>query len=177
MNVVVGSLNPIKYAAAESVLKPLHPEIKLTGIAVPSGIDDQPWSDEETRQGALNRARAAQAATGADLGIGLEGGLTRTELGIMTCAWCAVVSADGMVGIGGGAHMMLPEAAQAMLANGLELGAVMDHLSGQHNTKHAAGAIGILTDGLETRQTAYAHILRLALAPFRSAAYFVENLS
>lgn len=175
MHVAVGSLNPVKHAAAESVLQPLFPAIKITGIAVPSGIDDQPWTDEETRRGALNRAQAARSATGADLGIGLEGGLVRTELGVMTCAWCAVVSANGIVGIGGGAHMMLPESAQTLLANGLELGAVMDELSGMHNTKHANGAIGILTDGLETRQTAYAHILRLALAPFRSSAYFGEK--
>ncbi len=50
----------------------------------------------------------------------------------------------------------------------------MDALTGLHNTKHAQGAIGILTDGLETRKSAYAHILRLALAPFRKAELYGE---
>jgi non-canonical (house-cleaning) NTP pyrophosphatase len=90
----------------------------------------------------------------------------------MTCAWCAVVAQDGRFGVGGGAHMMLPSASEALLTEGHELGNVMDRLTGQHNTKHADGAIGILTDGLESRQTAYAHILRLALAPFRQAAFY-----
>ena len=39
-----------------------------------SGVSPQPFSDEETIQGAINRARAAVKETGADIGIGLEGG-------------------------------------------------------------------------------------------------------
>lgn len=174
LRVAVGSLNPVKQEAVRSVLEPLCAALTITGVAVPSGVAVQPWGDAETRAGALNRARAACQIAGADYGIGLEGGLVQTELGVLTCAWCAVVAADGRIGVGGGAHMMLPAAAQRLLAAGLELGAVMDRLTGLHNTKHADGAIGILTGGLETRETAYAHILRLALAPFRSALYFME---
>ncbi|MBN2471794.1 MAG: inosine/xanthosine triphosphatase [Anaerolineae bacterium] len=177
LRVAVGSLNPVKHEAVRAVLEPLLETLTITGVNVPSGVADQPWGDAETRKGALNRARAACQAGAADLGIGLEGGLIDTELGLMTCAWCAVVAADGRVGMGGGAHMMLPPQARRLLDEGLELGAVMDSLTGLHNTKHADGAIGILTAGLETRETAYAHILRLALAPFRSAAYFMEPLS
>ncbi len=174
LHIAVGSLNPVKQEAVRAVMEPLCAALTITGIAVPSGVADQPWGDAETRTGAQNRARAACQAAGADFGIGLEGGLVQTELGVMTCAWCAVVAADGRIGVGGGAHMMLPAAAQRLLDDGLELGAVMDRLTGLHNTKHADGAIGILTAGLETRETAYAHILRLALAPFRSAPYFME---
>lgn len=177
MHVAVGSLNPVKHEAVRDVLAPLFEALTITGIAVPSGVADQPWGDEETRAGALNRARAAQLTTGADLGIGLEGGLIRTEVGAMTCAWCAIVAADGRIGIGGGAHMMLPALAQYLLAKGMELGVVMDRISGLQDTKHNAGAIGILTAGLETRESAYAHILRLALAPFRSEPYFMEHHS
>jgi inosine/xanthosine triphosphatase len=144
-------------------------------VAVPSGIPDQPWGDAETRQGALNRARAALASQAADLAVGFEGGLIRTELGLMTCAWCAVIGADGQCGVGGGSHMLLPPAAADLLDQGLELGVVMDRLTGQHNIKHGPGAIGVLTAGLENRSSAYAHILRLALAPLRSPAFYEEQ--
>ena len=70
---------------------------------------------------------------------------------------------------------MLPPAATARLESGEELGAVMDALTGQRHTKHHLGAIGILTDGLESRQSAYAQILRLALAPFRRPAWFERS--
>ncbi|MBN1963005.1 MAG: DUF84 family protein [Anaerolineae bacterium] len=172
MRIAVGSLNPVKKQAAADVLAPLFPGAEWLAVDVPSGVSVQPWSDEETRTGAINRAHAALTQTHADLAVGLEGGLTRTTSGLMTCAWCAVLAADGRLGIGGGAHTLLPPAAADRLARGEELGTVMDWLSGQHNSKHGDGAIGILTDGLESRRSAYAHILRLALAPFRRPELF-----
>jgi len=175
MHVTVGSLNPVKRQAAETVLSGLFPDAIFAALEVPSGVPDQPWSDVETRTGALNLARAALQQSRADLAVGFEGGLIRTELGIMTCAWCAVVAADGRFGVGGGSHVMLPPSASIQLEQGIELGIVMDNITGQSNTKHAQGAIGILTGGLESRESAYAHILRLALAPFRSAEYFRET--
>lgn len=174
MIIAIGSNNPVKQAAARDVFLPLYADATFIGAEVPSGIPDQPWGDAQTRQGAINRARAAQAQFGADVAVGFEGGLIRTELGIMTCAWAAIYANDGTLGIGGGAHMMLPSGAAKLLEEGLELGAVMDKLTGQHNTKHASGAIGLMTDDLETRTSAYAHILRLALAPFRSPQFFED---
>ncbi len=175
MRIAVGSLNPVKRQAAESVLKPLFTGAAFIVLDVPSGVPAQPWGDAETRTGAINRARTALSQSGADLAVGLEGGLIRTENGLMTCAWCAVAAPDGRIGVGGGAHTMLPPAAAERLERGEELGAVMDALTGIANTKHHQGAIGILTDGLETRQTAYAHILRLSLAPFRSEPLFRQQ--
>lgn len=167
MHIVIGSLNPVKRQAAEAVLAPLYPGASFAALDVPSGVPVQPWGDAQTRTGAINRARAALAQAGADLAVGLEGGLVRTELGLMTCAWAAVAGSDGRIGVGGGSHVLLPASAVESLEAGQELGAVMDALTGERNTKHGLGAIGILTDGLESRETAYAHIVRLALAPFR----------
>ncbi len=175
MLIAIGSLNPVKIQAAEQVLQPLFPHAELRPVEAPSGIPDQPWGETETRTGAINRARAARAACDADMAVGFEGGLIRTELGLMTCAWCAVATADGRLGVGGGSHMLLPPALESLLAEGQELGAAMDSLTGQRNTKHHLGAIGILTGGLEDRSSAYAHLLRLALAPFRSPDLFEEG--
>jgi inosine/xanthosine triphosphatase len=167
MRIAIGSLNPVKREAAEAALTPLFPAATFLALDVPSGIPAQPWGDEQTRNGALNRARAAMQQTGADWAVGLEGGLKQTDVGLMTCAWAAVVSADGRQGVGGGANMLIPPALTASLAPGQELGPVMDELTGEHNTNQALGAIGFLTDGLETRQSAFVHVLHLALAPFR----------
>jgi inosine/xanthosine triphosphatase len=49
-----------------------------------------------------------------------------------------------------------------------ELGVGMDRLTGERNTKHGKGAVGILTRGLVDRQEAYEVILTYALAPFLS---------
>ncbi|GAB4572092.1 MAG: inosine/xanthosine triphosphatase [Anaerolineae bacterium] len=177
MKIAIGSLNPVKLAAAESVLQQLYPEAHFEAVGVASGVSAQPKGDQETRTGAVNRARAARQKTAADLAIGLEGGLIETEFGLMTSAWCAVVDSEGRLGIGGGAHMMLPPQTEVWLRAGMELGEAMDRLTGLHNTKHDNGAIGILTAGLETRTSAYAHILHLALAPFRSPYFRQERES
>lgn len=165
MRVAVGSSNPVKVAAARAVFSRLDPEVEILERPVPSGVPEQPWGSEQTRTGAVNRARAALGED-ADFGVGFEGGLDDTELGVMTCAWCAVVDRDAECGVGGGVHALLPPLVQEALRAGGELGPAMDHLTGEHNTKQGAGAVGVLTDGLVDRQAAYEMILALALARF-----------
>ena len=165
MRVVVGSTNPVKIAAARAVFSQVAPHVEVTGQAVPSGVPEQPWGSEQTRAGAVNRARAA-LADGVDYGVGFEGGVDDTELGVMTCAWCAVLDRSGACGVGGGVHALLPPPVQEELRAGGELGPAMDRLAGRHNTKQGPGAVGILTNGLVDRQEAYEMILALALAPF-----------
>jgi len=58
--VAVGSTNPVKLAAARAVLSRAAPDLRVEAVAVPSGVPDQPWGDDETIRGALARARAAR---------------------------------------------------------------------------------------------------------------------
>ena len=167
-HVAVGSRNPVKVAAVRAVLARVAPEADVQGIAVASTVPDQPVGDDETIRGAVARARAAREATGAELGVGLEGGVVVNANGSMrTCAWAAVVGRDGREGVGGSLAMPLPTPVAALIReDGLELGAAMDQLTGAHGTKHGKGAVGILTAGLVDRQQAYEVILAYALAPW-----------
>jgi inosine/xanthosine triphosphatase len=135
-------------------------------------VSEQPWGDAETRQGALNRAQAALIASHADLGVGLEGGIVETEMGLMTCAWCIILDICGRVGVGGGVHILVPPAVADLLRTGGELGPAMDRLTGQHNTKQGQGAVGILTRGLIDRQSAYEQLVTMALAPFIQSGFY-----
>ena len=82
MIVKVGSKNPVKIEAVTETLLdyPIFTGCQVIGVDVSSGISDQPKDDEETYQGALNRAFAA-LKSGADIGIGIESGMTQTALG------------------------------------------------------------------------------------------------
>ncbi len=166
MRIAVGSTNPVKFNAACAVLKVLYPDAEFVAVDVPSGVSAQPWGNAETRAGAVNRARAALTESRANMGVGMEGGVQDTEFGLMTTAWCAVVDATGRLGVGGNSSILLPPVVAQQVREGQELGQAMDHFANRENTKHANGAIGILTNDLETRQSAYEMILRLALAPF-----------
>jgi len=172
----VGSTNPVKVAAAQAVFERFAADLTVEGLSVESGVPVQPWGDAQTRQGALNRARVA-LNDGAAYGVGFEGGLIETELGIMTCAWCAVVDPDGRIGMGGGVNILLPPEVSDAVKGGQELGPAMDTLVGEADTKQGPGAVGILTDGLADRKTAYEHILILALGPFRRRDLYTGNFS
>ncbi len=164
MKAAVGSTNPTKTRAVENALRLLFDEVTLVAIKVPSGIPAQPVGDEETRRGALNRARAVLQATDADWGFGLEGGIVETEFGTMTNAWCVVVTRNGLTGVGGSANMLLPEVVAQRVREGRELGEAMDEYANVKDVKRGKGAIGILTRGLLDRQGAYEYIVKLALA-------------
>lgn len=177
IKIAVGSQNPVKCAAVETILRQVYPDAEFVAVAVPSGVSEQPWGDDETRVGAENRARAALAAANADLGVGLEGGVKDSPAGVMTCAWCAIVDTTGWMGFGGGLNMLLPSPVAAYMRQGGELGPAMDALSGDHNTKQKQGAIGVLTKGLSSRQRAYAQLVALAAAPFVSRRFYEQDSS
>ena len=166
MQIVIGSTNPVKFSASRRVLGALYPDAVFQKLDVPSGVSDQPWGDRETQQGAYNRARAALKASSANLAVGLEGGVLETPYGLFTSAWCVLLNDEGRIGIGGNACTQLPDEVIAYLKQGMELGHAMDALSGLQNTKHQDGAIGLLTNGLLTRQSAYENIIKMALSPF-----------
>lgn len=166
-HVAVGSKNPVKVGATCDVLARLASHARVEGIAVPSGVPDQPWGDDETIVGALARAHAARIALDADWGVGIEGGVVATPDGrVRTCAWAAIVGRDGTEGIGGSLSLLLPPAVGELVRGGMELGLAMDATTGEHNVKQGVGAVGILTRGLITRQQAYETLVAYALVPF-----------
>jgi inosine/xanthosine triphosphatase len=163
--VAVGSLNPVKVGAARTMVQQLAPHASVEGRAVPSGVPDQPWGDEETIRGALARARAARADADADAGIGIEGGVVECADGsLRTCAWAAVVTRDGRESVGGSLVMPLPAEVASLVRAGAELGHAMDQLTGERDVKRGAGAVGILTRGLVSRERAYEVLVAYALA-------------
>lgn len=164
--VAVGSSNGVKIGAVRAVVVPLAPGALVEGVGVPSTVADQPWGDAETIRGARARARAARTALDADLGVGIEGGVVDDAGALRTCAWAVVVDRAGREGVGGSLAMPLPPAVADAVRAGAELGHAMDALTGLRDTKHAAGAVGILTAGCIDRRAAYQVLVTYALAPF-----------
>ena len=174
----VGSTNPVKLAAARAVLARAFPACAVHAVGAPSGVPDQPWGDDETRRGAAERARAALATLGPSphaLGVGFEGGVVDDAGPLRTCPWAAVATADGRVHFGGSLAMPLPPPVAERLRAGEELGHAVDALLGTTGTKHAGGAVGVLTRGLVDRQRAYEVLLTYALAPLLAAEFWAAE--
>lgn len=170
--VAVGSTNPVKLGAVRAVLQQRAPAIRVDGVAVASGVPDQPRGDAQTIEGATNRAHAARAELDADLGVGIEGGVVETPAGMRTCAWAVVTTRDGAAHVGGSLSMPLPDTVATLIREGVELGHAIDRLVGTENIKHGAGAVGVLTHGLVSRQQAYEVIIAYALAPVLGAEIY-----
>ncbi len=173
--VAVGSTNPVKVRAARAVIARVAPSARVEGVGVASTVRDQPWGDEETIRGARSRAEAARHSLGADLGIGIEGGVVEDARGLRTCAWAAVVGSGGREGTGGSLAMPLPPTVAQLVRQGFELGEAMDRVAGTRDVKRGQGAVGLLTAGLIDRQRAYETLITYALAPFLAPEYWLAR--
>jgi inosine/xanthosine triphosphatase len=163
-DVAVGSQNPTKVGAAKTVFDRLGLSDVLA-LAVPSGVPEQPIGLEETRVGAINRARSARAQTGARYGVGLEGGAELLPDGTAWLIGVAVIADETRLLTAVGPRLWLPPKAAEALRAGEELGPIIDRLSGMAEAKTGIGAIGWLTDNLVERQASWVVTLACAAAP------------
>jgi inosine/xanthosine triphosphatase len=166
MKITVGSTNPVKVAAARQITTRVWPEAEIIPLAAVSGVRSMPMSSEETLLGAENRARDAMQKSGADLGIGLEGGVNLETAGLMLMGWVVILDRNGRKGVGGASRLPLPHAIARRVLGGEELGPVMDDVLNESNVKQKGGAVGALTKGLVLRQEAFAIAVAYALSPF-----------
>ncbi|WP_342432660.1 DUF84 family protein [Neobacillus sp. FSL H8-0543] len=170
MKIVIGSTNPAKVAAVKQGFH-FQPS-QFISLDIPSGVSEQPFSDDETIKGAINRAKGALQKGQGDIGIGLEGGVQESDHGLLLCNWGALVSIDNEPIIAGGARFLLPEAIAGRLRAGEELGPVMEDYAKKKNVRKNEGAVGIFTNGLINRAEMFAHIMNLLIGQYyyRNAA-------
>jgi len=187
--VALGSGNPAKRRAVEAALRRLAPHRRpqLVCFEVASGVRDQPWGDDETLQGADNRAAAALQRAGASgapdgpaathspdgtIGIGIEGGLMRVGPVVWSFSWAVALDLHGARGAARSAAFALPPRVAALLEAGSELGDAIDRTFGVQASKRAEGAVGLLTAGALDRPGLYAPMVVLALVPLLHAGLF-----
>jgi inosine/xanthosine triphosphatase len=164
MKIIIGSKNPAKIKAVKDAFQKYDAEYAT--IDIPSGVNDQPFSDEETIKGAINRAYGALDAGDGEIGIGLEGGVQDTEYGLFLCNWGALAVKGKPPIIAGGARIPLPETVAAQLAAGKELGPVMDAFTNKNDIRKKEGAIGVFTDGEISRSDMFSHVMKLLIGQY-----------
>jgi len=167
IKMVVGSKNPVKISAAQTAICEVLSlkEVECVGINAPSSVAAQPMTTEETKLGAINRIQYCQQHTRADFYVAIEGGVDQFEYGPATFAFVAIANQTQM-SIGRSCNLPLPPVIYQALKSGEELGHVMDRLFNTDNIKQKGGAIGLLTNGLATRESVYRQAILLAMAPF-----------
>lgn len=170
MKIILASQNPVKSRATLNAFKRMFPRetFELTSISVPSGVKHQPASDEETFQGAINRANnAAQRLPQANFWVGIEGGISDKDGEMNAFAWVAVLS-DSQLSKSRTGTFSLPQKVAQLVRQGKELGDADDIVFGETNSKQESGAVGLLTENVVDRTGLYEQAVVLALIPFRN---------
>lgn len=204
LTIAVGSKNPVKVESVRRAFAAaFSEEIEVLAYDVPSGVSNQPWDDQETREGALNRAYAAAIAhrtargASAAFSVGVEGGVEEDRVTqmhpssplaaalpvatVQCFAWLVVLrGATQDVGMARSATVMLPHRITALMRQDppLELGDADDRVFSEINSKQKGGTVVKLTAGLINRTEYYEHAMKLALAPFlhdKTALYAVPT--
>ena len=164
MKVNVGSTNPVKINAVLAAFSKYWPDCIVEGVEVDSGVSHMPRTDDDSIQGAINRARACIGD--ADYGVGLEGGIMENSCGMFLSGWAVVIDKSGEIGIGNSGYMQLPEKIAEQIRDGKELGPVMDSFTNTKDVKKKGGAISFFTSGRISRTDSFERAIILALVKF-----------
>ena len=177
ITVAVGSLNPVKCAAAERGLKAALKlvSLRVEGCDAHSHVREQPIGDAEIKLGATNRARNAYDIFLLRNGfppsycVGIEGGIIISNEGEdneeMDCMAWIVVFDGSRFGSARSATFSLPRIIQDHIRCGIELGAADDLVFGRINSKCEDGIVGHFTRGVLDRTEYYAPAVILAMIP------------
>jgi inosine/xanthosine triphosphatase len=167
--VAVGSENPTKIDAAQQAFAIAFPNHKFvfSGIAAPSGVNEQPMSEAESILGANNRAQFVFDNSDADFAIGMEGGMYFVNDMWFVSDWVVVRDRNGEKGIAGTPRYFVPEYLAKHVTADFDLSAVLEEKLNKKDIGKLDGYAGMSTNNHITRTTSNRDALVIALAPFK----------
>ncbi|OIJ09274.1 hypothetical protein BKP35_17210 [Anaerobacillus arseniciselenatis] len=163
MKIAIGSKNPTKIAAVKNVLGDGY---EVISVDAPSLVSEQPFGDEETVNGALNRARACIEADDIDFAIGLEGGVQDSKYGLMVINWGALVDKNGNEFVASGARAPLPGEVALLVLEGNPLGKAIDLYTKRIGVSKKEGAMGIVTNSRINRDEMFTHVVKALVGQY-----------
>jgi inosine/xanthosine triphosphatase len=179
LRVLVGSENPVKIEATKEAFSKFFENVEVIGIKVKSKVSAQPINSE-TFEGAKNRALELKKINEkrnlkAKFFVGIEGGIVNIYSKWFALGVMCIIDDKGRVGYGTSPLFELPEQITKHLLNGVELGDIVDKLTGKKDTKKKGGAIGFFTKGIMDRKDLYVDGLIVALVPFLNEDLFFKD--
>ncbi len=157
MKVYLGTTNNAKVTGVKNILEPLG--LEVIPMSVESNVSSQPKCDEETIQGAINRANNLPQD---GLRMGLEAGVSLINDDLFLTNYGVLIDQNNNIYKAGGTRIILPTIVKDAIFNeGLELADAMDKYFGMSNIKHRDGAIGYFTSGMFKRNEIFEHITKL----------------
>jgi inosine/xanthosine triphosphatase len=175
MIVIVGSRSSLKIEATRIAFKSVYNDVVVKGLPIKSGVSPFPTSDEETLNGAMNRAKwAAEVEPIADFHVGLEGGLSRIGEWFVVKHFAVVVKGKD-VGLGISPGYVCPDRLyRSLVATSDVVGRkAIDEFFKDHEILSRQGPIGVLTGGRLNRTQALIEAVTCALTRFIDSTHYL----
>ena len=139
MRIAIGTTSAQKIDYLKEVLNELEIEFSLIPVEVSSEISNQPLSNQETKQGSINRAKnALNKSNGCDFAIGIEVGYQPNKAGNykMFC-WTTIIDSKNKKVSARSHQLLLPQFYQTILKENKYLYDYVDqYLSETQNSPH-----------------------------------------
>jgi inosine/xanthosine triphosphatase len=176
LKVIVGSKNPVKIKATKNIMEKIYADVEISSVDVDSSVPDQPFGLDQTIKGAINRAKNAFSDE-FDLSVGIESGLMKTPnslTGYIDLQWCAIFDGNKVtIGVSSGFEYP-PEVVKEVLG-GVEVGDVMDRITGVDDLGKKKGAVSHLSHGMLDRTENTEQCVLTAMIPrMNEDLYFTD---
>lgn len=138
-----------------------------------SGVPDQPIGLDMTIQGAINRAKNAFSEE-FDLSVGIESGLLEVPhsiTGYLDLQWCAIYDGERTT-LGVSAGFEYPPLVIEKVLEGVEVGDVMDEVTGVNKLGQKKGAVSHLSKGLLDRTGNTEQCVLMAMIPRMNEEFY-----
>ena len=162
--IAIGSTNRIKIQAVKNALN--NENFKIVSCSALSNVRPQPVSDEETLQGAINRAKDCLQKTESSLAIGLEAGIVFLGEQVYLCHWGAIVDRNNNIYFTNGPLILLPKEYCKDLLGGKNLEEIMLSSTGIENLGSKEGAIGVFTQNRLDREKVLTQIVKALIGQY-----------
>lgn len=177
MKVVVGSKNPVKLNATRNILDKIYDDLEVTAIEAESEVPDQPFGLDQTIKGAINRAENAFSEE-YDLSVGIESGLMEIPnsiTGYIDLQWCAIFDGEKIT-LGVSSGFEYPPNVIKEVLNGVEVGDVMDRVTGIEDLGQKKGAVSHLShDMLDRTENTEQCVLTAMIPRMNDEIYFIDK--
>lgn len=176
----VGTASPPKIEAVRLAVRAYRSDAEVEGVAVESGVSEQPVGFEEIIRGARNRACAAASSGGCDLSVGIEDGLVSLpglDHAPALNMGCVIVTDGEREGLGFSSGFAYPPECLAPAIETREpIGELFDAYWRRHSKEGSSepalpsaassGNVGKLSLGVLNRSEYARHAVLCALIPF-----------
>ena len=178
--VLIGSENRVKIESARQSFSRFFNPLEIHGLSVDSGVSAQPFN-QDTFVGAKNRAEHAkrindEQCLNANFFVGIEGGVLQLHNKWFQFTVIHILDQQCRESVGTTGLYELPDWLVEKLLGGIELGHIIDELTGDFNTREKQSASGFFTKGVVDRLQNYTQAVTFALIPFlQDNLYFQGN--